>query len=445
MDYQEWRKVIQDNFPEVVFHAEACMSAVAQLWFDDIELPTALVLVGNPATYKTTVLDFFAVLGFNKQSGGLEDLIFYTDKFTPQSFVSHKADVKDKKELEKIDLLPKIKNKVFIVPELAPIFTQTGDRLVESLGVLTRILDGKGFVSDSGAHGHRGYKGNFKFVWLAATTPISHHVWSCMGNLGTKIYFLRMNTVKPSIPEIVSLIKVRNYKNALAKCASATLEFINSLRKKHPVKWDKSKDDDELLGKISSLAVLLSRLRGAVNVSVSEEYDPLSGKIQKVNYTIPVIEHPVRAAIILYNYVRAYAWIKGRDHIENEDLKIAIEIALSSAPEDRVRAFDAIIKHGGKITASELEDEMGCSRHTALRAINTLEILNIVTKNEESFASGDGYARGYVARLNDDLKWFLADDFWKIRGVKPEPVKKQKKVEKTVLQLFDTREGGGDI
>lgn len=399
------------------------MSAVAQLWFEDIELPCALVLVGSPASYKTTVLSMFSFLEFFREPE-IKDLVFYTDNFTPQSFVSHKADVK-KEELEKIDLLPKIQNKIFIVPELAPIFTKTGDELTEALGILTRVLDGQGYVKDSGSHGHRGYRGRFKFVWLAATTPIPHRVWRCMGNLGTKIYFLRIPKIDKSPSEMAKILLKRNYSKALAECRMATKYFIQSLLKRTPVKWNSEKDDIELVTKIMTIAKMLAKLRGAVNVSVSEEYDPISGKVEQVNYTLPNIENPQRAGLMLYNFVRGYAFIKGRDHIKDEDLKIAIEIALSSAPEDRVRALDVILKYNGEITAEELEKEMGCSRKTALRAINTLEILGIV-KRDKKETVGRGRPP-YCARLSSDLKWFLTDEFWKLRGVQrpsTQPVKK---------------------
>jgi hypothetical protein len=43
----------------------------------------------------------------------LEDQIYRSDKFTPKAFVSHAAN-KKKGELEKNDLLPKLKNKVLV-------------------------------------------------------------------------------------------------------------------------------------------------------------------------------------------------------------------------------------------------------------------------------------------------------------------------------------------
>jgi hypothetical protein len=57
---------------------------------------------------------------------------------------------------EQIDLLLKIKNMCFLTPELAPTFAAKDDDLLQILGIMTRILDGNGYESDSGAQGHRG-------------------------------------------------------------------------------------------------------------------------------------------------------------------------------------------------------------------------------------------------------------------------------------------------
>jgi len=46
---------------------------------------------------------------------------YYTDNFSARSFVSHSTAV-TKEQLQEIDMLPKIKDKLFLTPELAPIF-----------------------------------------------------------------------------------------------------------------------------------------------------------------------------------------------------------------------------------------------------------------------------------------------------------------------------------
>jgi hypothetical protein len=88
---------------------------------------------------------------------------FYTDNFTARSFVSHSTEL-NAEELVEVDMLPKIKNKLFLTPELSPMFTTKEEDLQQLLGIVTRIADGHGYVSDSGAHGHRGYDEDIMFV-----------------------------------------------------------------------------------------------------------------------------------------------------------------------------------------------------------------------------------------------------------------------------------------
>ncbi len=89
------------------------------------------------------------------------------------------------KQMRKVDLLPKIKNKYFLTPELAPIFAARDDDLLQVLGILTRVADGQGYESDSGVQGHRGYRGDLMFVWLGACVDIPFKVHELLGTFGT--------------------------------------------------------------------------------------------------------------------------------------------------------------------------------------------------------------------------------------------------------------------
>jgi len=150
---EEVKSVVLTNFPDVWNEAKACMSVIATLLLEDLSDPTGLNLIGSPSSKKTTVLDFF----YN-----LEGITFNTDNFTPKSFVSH-ANIK-KEELEEIDLLPKIKDRCMIIPELAPIFGKRKEDLVENMSILTRVFDGRGLWTDSGSKGHRGYGGEYQLI-----------------------------------------------------------------------------------------------------------------------------------------------------------------------------------------------------------------------------------------------------------------------------------------
>jgi hypothetical protein len=131
-----------------------------------------------PSTHKTVSL---TMLNIWPQT-------FYTDSFTSRSLVSHSTAV-SKEDLKDID---RWKNELVLLPELAPIFTAKDDDLTQLLGILTRVLDGNGYESDSGAHGHRGYREKIMFTLVGASVDIPYKVYKVLGYLGPKLYFLRL-------------------------------------------------------------------------------------------------------------------------------------------------------------------------------------------------------------------------------------------------------------
>ena len=140
-----------------------------------------MILLGAPSSLKTVGIQLLrTALG-----------TFYTDNFTARSFVSHSTAVKEDK-LKEIDLLPKIKNKLFLAPEMAPLFAKKEEELVDVIGILTRVADGQGFESDSGGCGHRGYTGEYMFVMIGAAVDIPYKVHKHLGNMGPKLYFFRL-------------------------------------------------------------------------------------------------------------------------------------------------------------------------------------------------------------------------------------------------------------
>lgn len=97
-----------------------------------------------------------------------------------------------KEKLREIDLLPRLKNKLFLVSELAPIFSARDDELLQVMGILTRVVDGQGYQNHTGAQGHRGYDENIMFSWIGASVDIPPKVHRILGTLGPKLYFFRL-------------------------------------------------------------------------------------------------------------------------------------------------------------------------------------------------------------------------------------------------------------
>ena len=403
--YGEWREVLTKNFPKLWPYAEACASAITILLIKDA-LPFALVLQGVPGCGKTTTLSFFYDFIHSHK----------TDKFTPASFVSH-APQKSEKELEKVDLLPKLKHKVLITSDLSPLFGLIPEKLKENLSVLTRVLDGRGLITESGIHGTRGYSGNYMFTWIAATTPIPYAVWDLFGNLGARMYFYEVGAERKTVDEHLQELRQPTYRKRVKECNQATLRFLKNVWQIGEIEWDPKKDAEEVLRRIIQLALLLVRLRGKVNVVVKEDYEG-----EKTYYSTPTIEHADRAREALYYLARGHAIIKGRKQVTRADLPVVIEVTLSSAPYDRVNAFKYLLKKGGSVMTSDLMRDLKCSRRTAIRSMKTLEILELVDLEKTPIETEAGTRTGYTMRLKDEFKWFTSDEFkklWRIKKIAP--------------------------
>jgi len=183
--YNKLYDVVKKNLPILWYSFEFGLSIMNILNIKDCTLPFAGIVLGKPSSLKTLCIEMFRKSRYT----------FYTDKFSSKSFVSHSTGV-PKEQLVDIDLLPKIKNKCFLTPELAPTFAARDDDLIETLGILTRILDGHGYESDSGTHGHRGYNEPMMFAWIGAAVDIPRKVHKLLTTLGPKLYFVRVPKVQ---------------------------------------------------------------------------------------------------------------------------------------------------------------------------------------------------------------------------------------------------------
>jgi hypothetical protein len=400
VSFEGWVSTIKENFPDLLFASEIGLSIMAQILIKDVTNPFALVLVDVPSAGKTIAVNFFA---------DIDELSYCTDKFTPASFVSNAANVaKDK--LKYVDLLPRLQYKLFIIRDLATLFSKRDDELNECLGLLTRVLDGEGLNTDSGIHGQRKYNGEYLFMILAASTPIPGKVWKLMSNLGSRLFFLSLNSKDKNESQLANQLKNKDYKRKERECRNTTSNFLKTLWSKYPdgVVWSKEGDGDEEIVIISRCAMLLAKLRGAINVWKDEFGD------YGCNHTVPTIEKPDRINQLFYNLCRGHALVCGRTQISKEDLKFIIELTIDSAPSIRAKMFRKLIEHSGAMTTSEVEKEIGCSKPTALAEMEKLKILNIcnISKVDDHELGG----QENKITLIDDFKWFLSEEFNEIRN-----------------------------
>jgi hypothetical protein len=385
--------VVGACFPEIRAELIACLAVTATLLLRDQQNPAALNLEGVPSSLKTTLIDFFAAAG---------DKVYRSDRFTPRSFVSHAASV-SREKLNQVDLLPRIRHRLFLIPELAPLFGLRNEDLLENFSILTRVFDGHGLSTDSGIHGQRGHTGDYLFAWIGCTTPIEHRVWKTMGKLGSRLLFLEMPDDEASAEELVNDIAGGEaYRDRVERCAAAVADFLDVLWQEtggvRGVTWDRASDPKEVMLRIAEYAKTLARLRGTISV-----WREGSGDDESYNFSTPVIEKPHRALSLLYALARGHALVHGRRQLSAADLPLIARAALESTPNDRRAVMRVLLKNGGTATTSDVEQTLRCSAPTARAILETLDHLGIgVFENPGPPVTG-------TLILAEQLRWILAD------------------------------------
>jgi hypothetical protein len=431
--YRQLKEKIIENFGEQVWSLlEACLSTIATLFIKDLANPVGLNLIGNPSTKKTTVLSMLYGL----------PIVYRCDNFTVHSFVSHAANRTTKQLNNDVDLLPRIRHKCIIVPELAPIFGLRKEDLVESFSILVRVFDGEGLMTDSGSHGRRGYEGEYPFAWLGASTPLPQEIWNIMGQLGSRMLFLAVNGEgehEERMKRGIGNLYDTPYPVRIKDCRAAVREFIDFLIARlnvspgpenkagdmgylRVISWDISREEKDILEKITRLAELTSRARSRVPVWKSEG----DADNKETGYSQPFLEGIDRILSVLIGLAQGHAIICGRRQLTEDDLPLIVAISLSSMPDDRRQVIDLLVDPDhpdkssarGEVTSTEITNILTYCRHTTLKILERLDKLKVGKLNK-----GD-HPMPAKFTLHPSYSWLLTDEFaayWKIWG----PVRKR--------------------
>lgn len=390
------KRTVGEHFPNLWTAVEVGLSCAATLFLANNSNPVAVIFMGGPSSSKTTVASMFA---------GHPHLTYVSDNFTPAAFVSQAAN-RTRAELEKIDLLPRIRDRLLVTPELAPIFRGKDDDLTQRFAILTRVLDGEGLTLDSGSQGQRGYSGDYLFAWLGCTTPIADKAWRVMSQLGSRLFFFLMHDeAEVSAEMLVAATLEESYRARLEACRRAVHALLDALIADYAprplkdarwntrgVKWNAAKDPRQVSLWIAELARLVAVMRSepAKTGSDGEGTEPARREL------------PWRAHAVLRNLACGHALVHGRLQLAEDDLPLVAQVAAASMPTDYSRIFRALVDSpGGELSVAEAKAALKVSHpETARKVLRRLENLSIVDYSED-----EGQGRPAYARVRPEWAW----------------------------------------
>ncbi len=395
------RGLVEEHFPGLWPAVEVGLSVCATVLLADNSNPVAVIYEGPASGGKTTVINMFSS----------HPLCYRSDNFTPAAFVSHAAN-RTMTDLGKTDLLPRIRHRVLVTPELAPIFRGKETDLTRTFSTLTRVMDGQGYVTDSGTHGQRGYKGDYMFAWLGGTTPFEDPVWRLMAQLGSRLFFLTMEAQQDTSEDaLVASVKGLSYQERVRECQRVVADVLNELiaphrgkcPEAHPdcparaVQWPAGADPETVVRGIARWARLVAALR-SIPVREGDEDRGRS------SYAPAQDEAPQRAFAVLRNLAGGHALLMERRQLAVEDLPPVARVALSSVGRTASRVLRGMIARGvAALSAKDVQGLLGARHHeTARRVMEDLGQRDVFT-----------YVAGSPIQLclAEEWTWLVAREF----------------------------------
>ncbi len=346
--WQELQKVIRANFPKLTLQFEVALAVCGILGIKQPWKPVTAVLEGAAGSGKSLVLN--CLLGTY-----LKQWLYRSDKFSPASFVSQSATVA-KTKLKDVDLLPKIRNKVLITPELAPTFRGKQEQVEERFSILARVLDGRGLITDGGTHGRRGYDGDHPFVWLGATTHLTTTAFNAMASVGNRIFFFDMAPPRPTTAQLTNLAMLggsAENEQAVSDACGGLLShfFVEHLNKSTRAgRLTRPILDRKEAQMIAAAAWMIARLRAQKDTPTEYEY------------------RIVESLTIL---ACGRAAIEGYAVVLPKHLEIIRHIAISSA-RPRLRPLVYGLLSEGTVNVNQVQELFGCKKDSALDKMKDL-------------------------------------------------------------------------
>lgn len=331
--------------------------------------PVWLMLVGNPSSNKTTLVDLFKDL----------DDVYRLDTMTANPFSSGQREVEKPQ-----DLLPLLNMKCFIVKEYATILGRSDELVKQLLSDLVAIYDGE-YAKHSPTRGTKTYCSYFSHIGCVTPMAIQSRD-RYMEMVGARFLYLRI----PSLTEEVRQESLDQLWTAglrsKAEVSALVATFCRDLKERVPL-YSEVKFSRAAKKGINSLATLISRARGII-ITERTSFQSEDGK-EQVHYeaTDSQIEEPFRAFKQIKKLTACLALVNGREEVTEEELQIARTIALSSMAVRRADILKAF-ENAELLTAKQAADSLAKTYKTVKRHLDELVGLKVLqSSKEENFQS----------------------------------------------------------
>jgi hypothetical protein len=391
--------LINSHYPRLLPAVKAGLAVFGAMALDGRTKPLSLIYEATSGYGKSAVVEKFFPIE------AVKEYAYRCDKFTPKAFVSHAANIA-RERLAEIDLLPKLRGKVLVTKELSPIFRGDEKEVRENFAVLIPVLDGKGFTSNTGAQGRRGYEQDILFNWIGATTPLPRETNKIMYQLGTRLLFYEVPSEVPSEEELVKYAARDDASLGEVDCQKAVNAFLVGFFKLHPVgsmNPSEIKMPTALLRRVTQWAVLLSKVRAGL------KYEKEGREWKAIAANQP--EGPFKLINYFKELARGHALIDGRRQVTVADVELVAHVALSSVP-GHLRVILRALRKSNSVTSTECEKLCGVSRPTARRYLEELNIAQIVNLKRGNEAQNTPHC----AMLLPNFQWLKTLKV--IRGVR---------------------------
>lgn len=375
---------LRKHYPALVTSVHAMLAVFASMAVQGRTKPLSLIFETPSGYGKTATLQ----MAFPEHDDSpLANLVYRSDKFTPRSFVSHAANVR-LADMPKLDLLPRLENKVLITKELAPILRGRLEDLQENFSILISVLDGKGFISDSGMHGQRGYDRPILFNWIGATTPLPAATHRLMSQLGTRLLFFEVPAKPPTLEELKAYLRNGDPDAAERECQRAVNQFLASFFHRHPIaSIDPGSIEfpdelqDELVRWVSFLVTARAEIKFEDDKPIAAS--PSEGPWKVVNY--------------FKQLAFGHALIHGRRTIEPPDIAFIGDVAISSTP-GHLRKIIRALRTVPSVDTAMATRLCEVTSPTARNYLTELQLVGIADLTK-------GAAEVYTASLREEYRW----------------------------------------